>query len=60
MNKSELLEKLCKCQIIDIHNELYQILNDIDEEDMIDLKESLDGGGYNLTYNNLDDCFVIS
>ena len=58
----ELIEKLLDrgCQVIDSSDELYKTLEALDSEDWIDLSESLDGAGFSITYNNVNDCFVIS
>lgn len=56
----KLIEKLSKVQIIKNDSDLYRELNAIEGEEWVDLMESLDGAGYTLKYNNLEDCFVIS
>ena len=48
------------CQVIDANNKLYQQLSNLDSEDWIDLSESLDGAGFTIRYNNIEDCFIIS
>lgn len=56
---NRLMPLLCKCQIIDVNDVLYSILNDIEDEDMIYLQKVLNSAGYHLTYNNNDDCFIV-
>ena len=56
----QLIEKLCSVQIIKSDSDLYRELNNIEGEEWVDLVESLDGAGYSIKYNNLEDCFVIS
>lgn len=56
----QLIEKLCRVQIIKSDSDLYRELNNIEGEEWVDLVESLDGAGYSIKYNNLEDCFVIS
>lgn len=55
-----LIKELCRIQIIKNDSALYRELNNIEGEEWVDLIQALDQQGYQLRYNNLEDCFVIS
>jgi hypothetical protein len=56
----ENVNKLSKCQVIGQDHELYDWLNDLDDDDIQTLVEILAERNYTLKYNNLDECYVVS
>ena len=53
----ELISILSKCQVIYNGTELYKILDDCSELEYVE--EALNSAGYDLAYNNKDNCFVV-
>lgn len=47
------------CQIINNDDELYEELNNFNDDEYSQMVHDLSGYGYGIKYNNLDDCYVI-
>lgn len=57
---NELIEQLSHCQVINSGTELYNKLNDLEQdEDWFNVSVKLANIGYHIAYNNLDECYVI-
>lgn len=56
---TKLLGKLCMCQIINNDDELYEELNNLNDDEYSQIVHDLSGYGYGIKYNNLEDCYVI-
>lgn len=56
----ENVNKLSKCQVIGQDHELYDWLNELEDADIREINEILAERRYTLTYNNIDDCYVVS
>lgn len=56
----ERLNKLSKCQVIGQDHELYDWLNELDDMDIITINDTLAERHYQLSYNNIDECYVVS
>ncbi len=58
MNK--LIEQLSHCQVIPLNSLLYKQVEKISEDDdWFTLTTELANRGYNIHYNNFDECYVI-
>lgn len=56
----ERLSKLSKCQVIGQDHDLYDWLNGLEDIDFITINDTLAERHYHLSYNNIDECYVVS
>ena len=56
----ELIEQLSHCQVINKENPLYKEIEKLEEDkDWYALVKRLNKNGYNITYHNVEDSYVI-
>jgi len=60
MNNSELINKYAHCAVYQRGSAEYNELNEMTDIQSQELIFALADLGYTLTYNNLDDCFVVA
>ena len=56
----ERVNKLSKCQVIGQDHELYDWLNELDDMDIRTINDTLAERHYQLSYNNIDECYIVS
>lgn len=58
-NYNKLIGKLSMCQIIDNKDDIYNELSNLNDDEYYQIIHDLNGAGYGIKYNNIEDCYVI-